>query len=79
MKEAIILPLLIPEFFTGLRKPWRGVLLFGPPGTGKTMLYVILVIILLITFSAKAVASQGKTTFFNCNPSTLVSKWYFLN
>ena len=66
LRESVIFPLQYPNLFTSssslLGAP-KGVLLFGPPGCGKTML-------------AKALAKESGATFINIAASVLTNKWY---
>jgi len=66
LRESVIYPLTIPHLYashSSLLTAPSGVLLYGPPGCGKTML-------------AKALARESGACFINLHISTLTEKWY---
>ena len=66
LTESVIYPLTMPQLYSqhsSLLSAPSGVLLYGPPGCGKTML-------------AKALAKESGASFINLHISTLTEKWY---
>lgn len=61
LKSSVILPLKHPELFKTIGA-WNGFLLFGPPGTGKSMF-------------GRAVATQSGSAFFDIKPATIMQKY----
>jgi transitional endoplasmic reticulum ATPase len=63
LKEAVEWPLKNPEIFSKLGiKPPKGILLYGPPGCGKTLL-------------ARAVATESEANFISIKGPEVFSKW----
>ena len=64
MREIVELPLRHPELFVRLGiEPHSGILLYGPPGCGKTLL-------------AKVLASESDATMYSINGPEIMNKYY---
>ena len=62
LKEATIIPFQFPHLFAGKRQPTKSILLFGPPGNGKSYL-------------VRALSSEANISFFSISPANIISKY----
>ncbi len=60
----IVAPKVLEKIYLSAKiRPLNGILLFGPPGTGKTVI-------------AQSISTANEFTFFKITPSSLLSKWH---
>jgi len=62
LKEIVLYPIKYPQVFLGKRKPWKSILLYGPPGTDKIIL-------------AKAAVTEIQGNFFYVSAENIKSNW----
>ncbi|KAL1132114.1 hypothetical protein AAG570_010072 [Ranatra chinensis] len=62
LRKSVLLPMSFPTLFHGGRKPWTQILLFGPPGTGKSKM-------------ASSLASEANAEFYSISSADLLSSW----
>ena len=62
LMESVVYPMKYPALFSSLTDLWSGVLLYGPSGTGKTLL-------------ARAVATECRIPFFHISAASIISKF----
>ena len=62
LKMTVQYPMEIPQIYVGNRKAAKGILLYGPPGVGKTMI-------------VKVLAKECGISFFSVTSPDIISKW----